>query len=63
MESADLVLVVVDASKPLEQEDYDILESAKNKPTILIGNKQDQGITISREDDLVLMSAKHHQGV
>ena len=63
MESADLVLVVVDASKPLEQEDYDILESAKNKPTILIGNKQDQGITISREDDLVLMSAKHHQGL
>lgn len=62
IESADLVLVILDTSRPLDQEDLVILEATKNKPRILVGNKQDQGVLWTL-DDIVLMSAKEHQGL
>lgn len=41
-ESADLVLLVVDASQPLTEADEQIYESCRGKPAILVRNKIDQ---------------------
>jgi tRNA modification GTPase len=38
---ADLVLIVLDASQPLNQEDVELLEQAQNRPFIVIRNKTD----------------------
>ncbi len=40
-EKADLVLVLLDVSSPLEKEDFEVLELAKSKKSILILNKVD----------------------
>jgi tRNA modification GTPase len=40
---ADLVLVVVDASREETAEDADLLRLAENRPAILVGNKTDLG--------------------
>lgn len=40
-EKADLVLVLLDVSSPLEKEDFEVLELAKSKKSILILNKID----------------------
>lgn len=40
-EKADLALVLLDVSSPLEKEDFEVLELAKNKKSILILNKVD----------------------
>ena len=41
IDQADLVLVVLDGSKPLEQEDHDLLEKTKDTNRIIIINKKD----------------------
>lgn len=41
MEDADLVLVLLDISRPLTEEDYTILQQSKNKKRILLLNKTD----------------------
>ena len=41
IDSADLVIIVLDSSKPLTDEDLEILESAKSKKTIVLLNKID----------------------
>lgn len=46
---ADLLLVVLDASKPLENEDLEILESSTDIPRIIILNKTDLGKKIDIE--------------
>lgn len=46
---ADLLLVVLDASKPLESEDLEILESSTDIPRIIILNKTDLGKKIDIE--------------
>ncbi len=38
---ADLIIIIIDASKDLEAEDLEILELAKNKKTIIVLNKMD----------------------
>jgi len=38
---ADLVLVVLDASRPVTAEDTELLQQAKTRPTIVVGNKCD----------------------
>ena len=40
---ADLVLVVLDASQPLTQEDVELLEQAQKRPFIVVRNKADLG--------------------
>lgn len=47
---ADLVLVVLDNSKPLEEEDKKLLELTKNSKRILILNKSDLGKTLNFKD-------------
>jgi len=41
IESADIVLLVLDGSKPLAEEDRRVLEEVKAKPTIAVINKSD----------------------
>ncbi|MDO5028162.1 MAG: tRNA uridine-5-carboxymethylaminomethyl(34) synthesis GTPase MnmE [Bacillota bacterium] len=47
---ADLVLILVDGSSGLNEEDWDIINSAKDKEKIIIINKIDLGSKISMED-------------
>lgn len=49
---ADIVLVVVDNSAPLELEDKQLLELTKNHNRIIILNKTDKGKTLSENDEL-----------
>ncbi|MDE7094919.1 MAG: tRNA uridine-5-carboxymethylaminomethyl(34) synthesis GTPase MnmE, partial [Anaeroplasmataceae bacterium] len=62
IEQADLVLVVLDVSKPIEEEDRSLLELTKNKTRILVGNKADQPKKLDLEG-LVLISAKEKEGI
>ena len=41
LEEAELVLLVLDTSSPLDKEDYSLLEMTKDKKRIIIGNKID----------------------
>ena len=41
LEEADLVILMLDTSRPLEEEDRDIIESIKNKKVIVLLNKVD----------------------
>ncbi len=41
LEAADLVLIVLDSSQPLEEEDKKVLSIASNKTTLLVLNKTD----------------------
>lgn len=49
IDQADLVLVVVDGSKPLDEEDLRILEKTKNTNRIIIINKADLGCVVDLE--------------
>ncbi|MDE6660365.1 MAG: tRNA uridine-5-carboxymethylaminomethyl(34) synthesis GTPase MnmE [Anaeroplasmataceae bacterium] len=62
IQQADLVLVVVDASQPLEKEDEALLELTEDKPRILVGNKIDKAKTVHLEN-MVFISAKEKQGI
>lgn len=56
--SADIVLVVLDSSKPLESEDKKILSLVKNKDVIYVFNKTDLPKKINeRFDDMIEISA------
>ena len=57
---ADLVLVVIDGSKKLEKEDYELLELSKDTNRIVVVNKNDQqlmndieGISISAKEGTI----------
>ena len=41
IDSADLVIIVLDSSKPLTDEDLEILENVRSKKTIVLLNKID----------------------
>ena len=41
VEKADLIILVLDSSRKLEEEDYNLLEICKNKKTILVANKKE----------------------
>lgn len=65
MEKADLILLLLDASRPLMQSDLNLLEIAPRQKTILIWNKIDLSpppISISWENSIVL-SAKEGIGL
>ncbi|MDE6047629.1 MAG: 50S ribosome-binding GTPase, partial [Anaeroplasmataceae bacterium] len=59
---ADLVLVIFDASHPLDEEDRSLLELTKDKPRILVGNKMDQTQKLFL-DHMILISAKEKKGI
>ena len=69
--TADLVIMVLDASRKLSEEDMEILESLKNKKTIVLLNKMDLDPQIELEkieefvnsEDIIKISALKHQGI
>lgn len=69
--TADLVIMVLDASRKLSEEDMEILESIKNKKTIVLLNKIDLEAQIELEkikefvssDDIIEISALKNQGI
>lgn len=56
IDEAELVIVVIDASKELDKQDKDILELTKDKKRIIVYNKKDLAISIP--DNSVAISAK-----
>lgn len=69
--TADLVIMVLDASRKLSEEDMEILEILKNKMTIVLLNKMDLEPQIELEkieefvnsEDIIKISALKHQGI
>ena len=62
IDEADLVLLVLDSSAKLDDEDYKLLELTKNKKRIIIANKNDLECNIDL-DDVIYISAKNKQGI
>ena len=58
IESADIVLLLLDVSRPLTEEDYNILEDTKNYNRIIIGNKLDITENMSYDKADIYISAK-----
>lgn len=62
IKNADIVLVVLDLSRDLTQEEIELLESIKNRPHIIVGNKSD--IKNKKFDfDYIEISAKNNENV
>ncbi len=62
IKNADIVLVVLDLSRDLTQEEIELLESIKNRPQIIVGNKSD--IKNKKFDfDYIEISAKNNENV
>lgn len=59
---AELVLLVLDQSKALTQEDQRLLEMTKEKPRLIIGNKSDLPKALPI-DDVISISAIHKHGL
>ena len=55
LETAELVIVVFDASKARDQDDLDLLKATENKERILVYNKED--LVDNREDGAIYVSA------
>lgn len=72
IELADLILFVLDTSRPLTKEDTDIFRKISGKRKIILLNKSDmEAVTgkneiedyLEEEDRIVLVSAKYHTGI
>ncbi len=67
---SDLVLLVLDNSKPLDDEDLEILDFIKNKKTLVLINKTDLKANLNidslkehiKEDNILMLSAKEDLG-
>lgn len=70
VETADLVIYVVDASIPLDEDDKKIIEILKDRNTIILLNKSDLTSVITEEEmkgyldkKILSVSAKHRLGI
>ena len=64
IETADLVLLVLNQSEGLSEMDKDLLNLTKNKQRIIIGNKIDLGNQISIDNESIInISAKNKEGI
>ena len=62
IEEADLILLVLDSSKELEDLDYELLKLTENKKRIIIANKIDLN-SCWNMDDVVLISTTQNKGI
>ncbi len=62
IDEADLILLVLDSSNELSDEDLKLLELTKNKKRIIIANKNDLE-SKWKLDDVVYISAKNNEGL
>lgn len=63
IDEAELVLLILDASESLSEEDKYLLEKTKNKKRIIIMNKIDLNLNNSYEEDVIKISAKNNIGI
>lgn len=63
IDEAELVLLILDASCPLSDEDKYLLEKTKDKKRIIIMNKIDLKLNNSYMDDVIKISAKNNDGI
>ena len=68
--NADLIIYVVDGSRPLDNNDTEIMELIKKKKVIVLLNKSDIGQIVSKNDlnclscyDIISISAKEETGL
>lgn len=59
VQNADLVLLIVDASKPLDQEDEELRMLCRDKKYLMVHNKSD--LLDEVKEDVILISAKNKQ--
>ena len=69
-EDADLIVYVVDASRPLDENDYQIMEFIKGRKAVVLLNKSDLEQVISQEEiqeksghKVISVSAKEETGI
>lgn len=68
LNQADIVLLMIDSSRPLDEEDMKIIEAVKDRKTIVVKNKCDLEVKINEEDlkdfnDIILSSTKTGYGI
>ena len=63
---ADLAIVVLDTSRPLEEDDRDLLAATRSGPRLILGNKSDLSAAWPMESagvDVLAVSAKTGRGI
>jgi len=67
---ADLIIYVVDASRELDQNDYDIIEMIRDKKSIILLNKSDLATVVTKDmiqshidKPMIEISAKEERGI
>jgi len=63
IEEAELILLVLDASEKLSDEDKFLLDKTKDKKRIVIMNKEDLNINNEYNDEVIKISAKNNVGI
>ena len=65
IEKASLIILVFDYSRPLDQNDYELLESTKDKERIIVINKNDlnKGIDLNAFEDYIMLSTLDDSGI
>lgn len=65
LEQAQLILLILDGSRELEEEDYKLLEQVKNKPHVILINKSDlpQKIDPTKIENAIVVSAYDENSV
>lgn len=59
IEEAQLILLVLDANRPLDETDYALLEDTKDKPRLIVYNKSD--LLKQQDNEQIYISAKQHK--
>ena len=69
-QDADLVIFVVDASRPLDENDFEIMEIIRDKKSIVLLNKSDLTTVVTKENikkhidkPMIEISAKNEEGI
>lgn len=62
LEKAELVILVLDTSQDLSDEDKELIELTKDKKRIVVGNKADLGINL-KLDDIIYLSALKNEDI
>ena len=69
LQKADMILIVIDGSRPLTEEDRDILEKSRHKKCLIVLNKQDLNPLVHSDDvkeyghTVITLSAETGQGL
>ena len=67
---ADLIIYVIDSSRPLDNNDYEIMDLIMNKKVLVLLNKSDMEQVVTKEDvlkhlscNVISVSAKEETGI